>query len=523
MSKQMRRLERQKEAKKAEMPEANQNEILAASCATFDENDIGNADRLCSRYSHLLTYAGDRGGWIAWDGKRWNKDNGQAAARQYASETARKIREEVPFMKDRKEDKAIQRLKFSNQSGKASSIRGMLELASPTLLGDINNFNDPEKTAELFNVQNGTVDLTTGAIKPHDPDDKITTIAGVAYDEDAEAPRWERYLLEVFQNDTEMVEFIQRAVGYSLFGTQYETVCFFLLGDENAADLNGSNGKSVFLKTLRGILGDYGEAVDPDLIVKRDNRGISNDIAKLWRVRVGFGAEFDRTDIIDEARLKKLTGDDPIEARFLHKEYFTFTSGATLFYTANHAPLIQSTNNGIWRRPVLIPFKQRFYKPEECPDGMPAGGMIVDRNLVKELEKEKKGILAWAIRGAVEYYQRGGLDTPQRLFIARDKKRAETDPLFDWAKVCIERTKEATWEAKELWQAYEGFCKENATQAISQTAFGRRLREMGIDKDDKESQRRNRTVRRGARLTNAGIQYLTGQTITHKTPDLRAL
>lgn len=500
---------------RAERAGAAEYEILTAAGATFAQTDVGNADRLMVKYGSRMAHTA-AAGWAVFDGKRWDIAGGDTRAMGIAGEVARAIFYECKELDD---DKAVaRRIGWAEKSGRAGSLRGMLEAAAPSLSVDIAEF---DKQAHLWNAPNCTIDLRTGAMLPHSPDDMLTRMSSVEYDPSAKAPTWERFLNDVFLGDRELIEFVQRMVGYAMFGHQDAQKAFFFIGDESKADENGSNGKSLFQAILRALFGEYSTGVDRSLIVEEKNKSsINNDVAKLSGARLGLGSELKKNDVLADREVKRLTGDDVISARFLRREYFDFVSQCTLFYSTNYVPLVTGQDDGVWRRLVFLPFTAKFWEARECPEG----GIVKDPKMKSKLLAELPGILAWAVRGAMAYHagdvsDKDGLKVPERLYAARDSKKSEFDPFADFMDLCLDFGKEHSITSADLNRAYKNFCAVNGVKEMSDTALGLRVKGKGVDKDAELTRIRRQTVRRGAQLSELGRIYAAG--ITHAMERLK--
>jgi putative DNA primase/helicase len=507
-SKQYRRAMRALEQWRLQMAGEKDYAILTATGATFAQTDIGNADRMMIKYGSRMAHTA-AAGWAVYDGKRWDIAGGDTRAMGIAGEVARGVFFECKHLNDDKD--VARRIGWAEKSGRAGSLRGMLDAAAPSLSVNIDGF---DVVPHLWNAPNGTVDLRTGDLRAHSPDDMLTRMSPVAYDPKAKAPTWERFLDDVFQGDAELIGFVQRMTGYAMFGHQDAQKAFILTGDESNADGNGSNGKSLFQAILGALFGEYSTGVDRSLIVEEKNKsGINNDVAALAGARLGIGSEFKKNDVLADREFKRLTGDDTISARFLRREYFNFVSQCCLIYSSNYMPLVTGQDDGVWRRIVMVPFKAKFWEARECPEG----GIIKDPKMKSKLLTELTGILAWAVRGAVAYNagdlsDKDGLKVPDRLYAARDAKKGEFDPFADFMDLCLEFGQEHSISSADLNRAYRNFCQVNGTKEMTDTALGLRVKGRGVDKDGDLTRLRRQTVRRGAQLSEVGRLYAAGIT-----------
>jgi putative DNA primase/helicase len=397
-------------------------------------------------------------GWLIWDGRRWGRDEGGHRVMALAMDILpRHFLERAIAAQG---EARAQLLEMARKSMSRQRLSAALELAKGLLLADPTEF---DRDPFLLNCLNGTIDLRTGELRPHNPADRITKLAPVEYDPSAEAPTWQRFLQDVFLGDSGLIEFVQRAVGYSATGDVRED-CFFLCYG------TGSNGKSCFLNTIRQVLGDYGQAVAPDLLVSRRERGDTHPavLADLYGARFCMTTETQEDRRLDEARAKMLTGRDPIKARYLHRGYFEFQPTHKIWLATNHLPVVSDTTEGMWRRVRVIPFLAYF-----GPDRQ-------DKELPQKLLAEAAGILAWIVEGARRWLQEG-LGEAQAVSEATNRYRTEMDTLSDWLQDCCEQDSRAVTPLADLYASYKGWCERNRETPLSQRSFGRRLSEKGYE------------------------------------------
>lgn len=438
---------------------------------------LANSHRIRHYYRGKIAYALGLG-WILWTGRFWRPDpTGEGSiATGFVDGLSRLIAQESATLarraaheadEDRRKSLMIQAealLKWAVQSENERTIAAGLKLTKHALLIEYSHLNtDPW----LFNVQNGTVDLRTGLLHPHNPTDLITFLAPVTYDPLATCPNWERFLSEVFAGDTDLVAFIQRAVGWSLTGVVKERALFFLYGD------TGKNGKTTLVEAIMKLVGvcgessyGYGRKVGADTFMKSKNpEDNQRKAATLAGPRFVCTSEVDEEHRLNEQLIKDITGGDTIEGRRLYQEAFTFKPQFKPWMYGNHKPEIRGTDDAIWSRVRLVPFEVSFKGRE-------------DLNLPDRLEAELPGILNWAIQGCLDW-QRHGLQPPVKVQAATQAYRDEMDIFGPFIQECCVINKFAEVRANDLWNTYKTWCAENSQREQSQHKFGRYLTAKG--------------------------------------------
>ena len=420
--------------------------------------DYGNAERLVDRFGDNIRYCFEQD-WLIWTGKRWTEDKTGQLMR-YAKETVRHIYGEA----ERSEDKDTRKKIASHalNSEKRDRLKAMIDLAR-------DEAGIPTRATMLdidplaFNVLNGTLDLKSGQLKPHNRSDLITKITHVEYLPDAECPHWLAFLDRIFNNDKTMIGFLQQGIGYSLTGLTVEQIFFLLYG-------TGSNGKSTFLEIIKLLLGDYSKATNFTTFLEKQGDGIRNDLAGLAGARFVIAKEAKMGKGFDESVIKELTGGDTISARFLRKEFFEFKPAFKIWLAANHKPRIKEQSTGIWRRVRLIPFEVQI--PEE----------EADRDLITKLQSELSGILNWALEGCLAWQKAGKLMIPGRVKDATEAYKSESDRLREFiTENCFTgRATKFSVIFSTLYSAYVTWCKSNDEMPLGKMSFRSALEERGF-------------------------------------------
>lgn len=311
----------------------------------------------------------------------------------------------------------------------------------------------------LFNVLNGTIDLKTGGVRPHDRADFITMMAPCEFDPTAKCPQWDLFLERIFEDKEEVQSFVRRLCGYLLTGDTSEQCLFVLYG-------TGANGKSTFVETFLTLVGDYGKKTPMQTFLEQKNEGVRNDLAALRSSRMVSAVEASKGKFLNEALIKEVTGGDRVSARFLFGEFFDYTPQYKILLAVNDKPRIRGGDEGIWRRMRLIPFTV-FIPPEKR-----------DKKLPLKLSAELPGILNWALVG-LGLWQVFGLVPPPEVLDATEEYRVEMDLLHDFLQTCCAKQAGGFVTAETLYEVYEQWTKENGESPVSKRGFGIMIRERG--------------------------------------------
>jgi putative DNA primase/helicase len=418
--------------------------------------DLGNARRLVQQHGDDLRYNFASDKWFVWDGTRWSEDVSGEVMRR-AKRTARSILNEAAAVTD-DDDSHRALLSWHRQSEMHSKLKAMLGQAQSEegIPVDVNAFDaDPL----LLNCLNGTLDLRTGELREHRREDMLTKTAPVNYRAGASAPLWEAFLDRVFDGSLSLIEFIQRAAGYSLTGDTGEQCIFIPHGA-------GANGKSTYLEVMRYFLGGYAQQTPPETLLTRRSTGVPNDIARLRGARLVTAVESGDGQRLAENLVKQLTGGDTVTARFLFKEFFEYRPVFKLWLATNHKPQVRGTEDAIWRRIRLVPFEVVIPPAERDPQ------------LKTKLLGEAEGILAWAVQGCLKW-RRNGLGMPEEVRAASSAYRAEMDVLAGFISDECVVDERLTAKAGELYRAYRLWCEANGEPPATQTSFGLKLAQRG--------------------------------------------
>lgn len=321
----------------------------------------------------------------------------------------------------------------------------------------------------LLPCPNGVVNLRIGSISPGKSDNYLKTTCPTPYDSDAPAEAWLKALDEIFGGDAELVAFVQRFMGMALVGAALEHVLSVWHG-------SGRNGKDTILQVIRNVLGDLAGPVQSELLLDqgrtRSSAGPSADIMALRGRRIAWASETNEGRRLDAGRVKLLTGGGDLVGRppFGRCEV-SFPQSHTLFLLTNSKPNVNAGDYALWKRLHLVPFRMAFVDDPQAPNERKA-----DKYLIGKLQQEAPGILAWLVRGCLEW-QRQGLNPPKIVREATSDYRDDEDLLLQFVKDCCKISPSAEVGASELYQGYRNWCTDNALKPMSGTAFGREMGE----------------------------------------------
>ncbi|HFJ9284827.1 TPA: phage/plasmid primase, P4 family [Bacillus toyonensis] len=428
----------------------------------FHLTELGNAERIAYYHGENVRYCNELE-WLIWNGKHWHEDS-KRQIEAITAKTLRALYAEAKAEEDKYQSKMLHdwAKKCERRTIRINSIldvRPMVSVKKKEL--DSHSF--------LFNCDNGVIDLKTGELLPHDRDLLLTKMSPIKYDKDAQCPNWKAFLESIFKTHTgeadhELINYLQKAIGYSLTGVTKEQVMFFLFG-------NGRNGKSTFINIIQDLLGDYGRQTNSDTFLKkRNDSGINNDVARLDGARFVSAVESEEGQQLSEALVKQITGGEKMSARFLRQEYFEFTPEFKVFFTTNHKPIVKGSDEGIWRRIMLIPFTVTIPKDK------------IDYDLPDKLAKEMPGVLRWAVEGCMKW-KTEGLRTPEAVKAATAEYREDMDILAPFIDENCTINSSVRIEAKSLYENYTKWCYQNNELELKNRAFYRQLEVRGFKKE----------------------------------------
>lgn len=439
--------------------------------------DLGNGIRFASQCGGDAKYCPDKKKWLVWDGTRWAHDTA-GDAKRLAKGVALSLYTEAANTRDPKAAAAISKWATSSQS--KQRIDAMLAMAESEDEASIREY-DLDSDKWKLNLSNCTINLKTGDIYPHNPEDYITKRIDIPYDREARCPMFLDFLHQIMLDRKALVNYLQKFIGYCLTGCTNEQIFSVWYG-------TGMNGKSTLLNIIARLLGDdYHANVQSDTLSPRNRPGIPNDIARLRGTRLVIASETNEGQRLDESLIKQMTGGDKLSARFMFAEFFEFKPEFKIVMLTNHKPTIRGTDHAIWRRIHLVPFD--FSVTEETKKD----------NLEEELAKELPGIMQWAIAGCAAW-QNEGLGKPEEIKAAVREYRDDQDQVARFLADCCEARPEYVETFSALYKKYTEWAKETGEHySMSAKKFSESIQLRG-----------GRQTRTRDRKCIAGFEIITG-------------
>lgn len=425
--------------------------ITHLQVTVIEDNEDALAQAFVAEVASTVRYVPQRKRWLTWNGARWEWDEVEAH-REHIKHVARRL------PRDSKTAAAFRRKMLSS-----SGISGVANMArtDPRIVVHV---DDLDAHPLELNTPAGIANLTTGQITPPDPARLHTRTTAVAPDFDMPAPRWTKFLDDTFGGDQAMISYVQRLLGVAAIGEVREQILPLGIGV-------GANGKSVFVEACTNVLGrgerGYAIAANAEMLMVRKFQEHATELAQLAGARLVVCSELEDGARFAEARVKLLTGSDSISARFMARDFFTFTPSHTFLLVANHKPMATVGGLGFWRRVRLLPF--HHVVPEQDRDP----------HLPDKLRAEWPAILAWIIRGAADYNQ-GGMRTPAGITAATEDYARDEDSMERFIADSCHLSPGSDLvriRTSKLRAAYEQACREVGDEPVTARRFTQELRD----------------------------------------------
>jgi len=441
---------------------------------------LGNSERLVDALGHVLSYSPELG-WLMYDGTRWRHVEDEEVE-HLAKAVVRSIHHEAGNEDDSERRSSIS--KWARISEAKANTTAMVSLAEGAVFARLNCF---DQHSNLFNVANGTLDLNTQTLRPHDPQDLLTVVSPVEFVPEATCPTWDKFLKRIFRSHPDIPAYLQAVVGYSLTASTKEQMVVFLYG-------LGENGKTTFVETVMELFGvtEYCSKVSAETFLSsgRTNAGPQPELASLKGARLVTATESEAGRFLNETLIKEITGGDTITARMLYRNPFSFQPEFQIFVATNNRPVIREQTHALWRRIRLVPFVETITAEEKNPD--------LGEHLRAE---EMPGILNWALEG-YRIYCEDGLITPQAVIDETEAYQSDEDPLGDFLAATCVLDAEATIPLSALNHVYKGWCETNGQRAKDVRWLGRMLTQKGYQRTARTRESRGDII--GIRVTRVG-------------------
>lgn len=405
-------------------------------------NDNGSGRLFADVYREIARYVPERKKWFVYDGTRWLPDIGGLKTMELAKSLADSLVRYALTISDERTRKAYLEYTAKWQSRNYRNI--YISDAQSVYPVDMAAF---DRNPYLLNCKNGTLDLQKTEFRPHSPEDMLTKITNVAYAPEAVSPRFLHFVEEIMSGDREKASFLQKALGYGLTGdTSLE--CMFILHGATTR-----NGKGTLMESVLSVMGNYGLSVRPETIAAKPNASSQNpseDVARLAGVRFANISEPRRGLVLNEAQIKSMTGNDTLNARFLHENSFDFKPQFKLYINTNYLPVINDMTLFTSGRVVIIPFDRHFEAEEQ------------DKGLKAEFSRPEvqSAILNWLVTG-YQKLREEGLSQPRSVREATSAYEHDSDKIRLFAEDCLEACDGAEAKTSAIYLEYQNWCRNN--------------------------------------------------------------
>lgn len=433
----------------------------------LNEQESGDGDLMAELCKGEIVFDHAANAWHIWGGHYWKRDQAGAVFGMVSNRLAPQyLRAAADAQAGDNQEQAKELIKraaaLRNRKRADNALHYVARHPSIALTG-----NEWDQKPQLLAVNNGVVDLETGEFRGGRPDDYLIAHTPTDWEGlNAPASTWEKCVQEILNGDRELYEFMQRALGYGIGGEKTEHVMLILLGED------GRNGKSTLLETLANVLGsDLTTSTQADAImdIQKSGDGPRPFVYSLRGKRIVWASESNEGRRINGGLVKQLTGGDRLSVRTLHSKPVEFKPTHLLLLITNHKPHMSADDQAIWDRVLLVPFMTRFVDNPQAKNELQR-----DKNLQAKLMHEAPGILAWLVKGYLQW-QKSGLMIPQSVRAATDNYRDSENTLIQFMADCCISKPEAQTQASALYKAYDTWCKDNNIPAMTGTAFGDRM------------------------------------------------
>ena len=383
--------------------------------------------------------------WMIWNSRYWEADHSNKM-HNLAFEYVQDVKATLI------ERNAVNDARDLSSFESLNKIQNIITFAAPRLAVSATKFDvDPM----ILATATSWVDLSTGSAHPPCPDILVSKATEVSYSHQARCPTFCKFLDDIFEENRDLISFVQKAIGYSLTGSTSEQCMFIMIGD-------GANGKSTFINVINKLLGTYGTTAASQTLVANGGSSIGDDLVDLVGARLITVSETEEGQSLAEAKIKQMTGGDTLKGRPLYGKHVEFSIQGKLWLATNSLPQINNSDHGIWRRIMAIPFNRTFTAEEQ------------DKELISKLSTELPGILNWAIEGCLAWQQQG-LAPPAIIEDQIAEYRSSMDSISQFVQDECELGIEQSCSASQFYNSYRTWCLTVGKKPKTTTVFKKAL------------------------------------------------
>lgn len=428
-------------------------EMAPHTNARYGRNEIGMGNMFADYFKQIARYNSERKGWYVYDGSVWRPDKGNLKVSELAKLLADKL---YVFALTITEEDA--RKRFIDRVRKLQLRKNRETMLKDAMSVYPISMQAFDRNKYFFNCKNGTLDMRTLEFREHRPEDYLTMESGITYDPEADCPRWHSFIKEVMCGDADLADFLQRSLGYALTGDTSQECMFILYG------ATSRNGKGTAMETFLKIMGDYGKTSNPDMLAAKfrggNTGGPSEEVARLVGSRFVNISEPEKKITFNAALVKRMTGNDTINARFLNENSFDFVPVFKIFINTNYLPNVNDMTLFQSGRLKIIPFNRHFEEGEQ------------DQGLKGQFAKPENlsGIFNWCLEGYKKFCQRG-LELPQAVTKATEDYKDDSDRIGQFIEAWLEKEDGSELRTAAAYQLYTKWCEENGYSSENQKNF----------------------------------------------------
>lgn len=431
-------------------------ELNPADTTKYPWTDIGAGKLFADFYKAVLRYVPERRTWFDYQAGTWSADIGGLKAMRRCMELANLLHLYALEIKDEH-----QRKSYMDYSKRWQTHGYRVNVLKDAQVHHPISFLEFDTDPYIFNCSNGTLHLDTGKFTEHISSDLLTKKSSVAYEPSAHSKRWNNFISEIMSNDQERALFLQKVFGYALSGDTHHECMSILYGATTR------NGKGTLYESVLKVFGSYGCTSRPETIAQKNSTNSSQpseDVARLAGIRFVNIAEPGKSLVLNAALVKNMTGNDTINARFLHENSFDFAPQFKLYINTNYLPVVNDMTVFTSGRVIIIPFERHFDESEQ------------DKGLKHEFMKPEvqSAILNWLLVG-YKQLQLHGLKMPQSVINATDQYEHDSNKTLLFIEDCLEEGTDYEERTSEVYNRYKSWCIENGQYAESMKNFKQSL------------------------------------------------